>query len=394
MVVNKCNIASLVLHRLIAKYWGVKEKNIDPAILENYIEYLECPDVVADTCYASPNECSGGFVDFKCKFKILNISFQIIEHPDYDVIFYLANTDLLNANQPLSLIWQYNQNHFTAYDGVTGNQLRLKLNPGKTLSTLASKLFVSATSSDGCISTKQCYFVNGEMKCNPNYIPCIGASILTIQKQGNGYMLSWDNTEIVANTNTVSQIAYYREKIISGEFSTIGFIPSNPLDGATNLVISPDLPNANSIYEFKLEVTCAQNGPIMNENGLLEGIRFSCLAAPTITFGETAAQAMYDLSGGGNSITKIRFVLRKDSDNSIIKDETVTPVAGIFTSSITGLDTGTAYYYQTEYFSELNGVEVRSGSADQLNALCGDYDFITETPVCNPVTNIVIHVSP
>lgn len=394
MVVNKCNIASLVLHRLIAKYWGVKEKNIDPAILENYIEYLECPDVVADTCYASPNECSGGFVDFKCKFKILNISFQIIEHPDYDVIFYLANTDLLNANQPLSLIWQYNQNHFTAYDGVTGNQLRLKLNPGKTLSTLASKLFVSATSSDGCISTKQCYFVNGEMKCNPNYIPCIGASILTIQKQGNGYMLSWDNTEIVANTNTVSQIAYYREKIISGEFSTIGFIPSNPLDGATNLVISPDLPNANSIYEFKLEVTCAQNGPIMNENGLLEGIRFSCLAAPTITFGETTAQAMYDLSGGGNSITKIRFVLRKDSDNSIIKDETVTPVAGIFTSSITGLDTGTAYYYQTEYFSELNGVEVRSGSADQLNALCGDYDFITENPVCNPVTNIVIHVSP
>lgn len=196
------------------------------------------------------------------------------------------------------------------------------------------------------------------------------------------YRLNWFNNAVIINPNATAQRASYRPKTAGGPWITTGFDPSNNLPPYASTVKSPNLTD-NIIYEFRVEAICTEGGPTPNNNGDIEGFKFSCIV-PTLSQTDVTAQAV--LSVTGTDITKARFTLRKDSDNSIVYGPTIVNRVGNFiTASTSGLDELTDYYWQVELYATVSGSEIISSSANQLNALCGPYDFTTDETVDPPL---------
>lgn len=186
---------------------------------------------------------------------------------------------------------------------------------------------------------------------------------------------AWDNTEVNASSNSTGQIAYYRKK---GDIPWIsaGFTPANPMAKSVSAALSPAGLLNNNIYQFKVEATCTVNGPTINDNGVQEQIFFACIS-PTITPDDESVQAVLNVAS--TDITKARFVLKLSADDSIINTQTVNRVGTTVTATVTGLDSGTEYYFEVELYAVVDGEEVISSSSEHLNNPCGVYEFETDT---------------
>lgn len=201
------------------------------------------------------------------------------------------------------------------------------------------------------------------------------------------FQLNWDNTAILSSGNTTSQIAAYRKKLTGGAFIITGFTPPNNMAKAVNSALTDAIGDYNSIYEFKVDAICAVNGPIINSNGIREQIAFFCLVP---TFTTTDVKSTIVLNIASLNITKARFTLRKQSDNTIVYGPIiVNPVGSIITAESGVLLPTTIYIWQTELYSVINGVEVVSSAVGYLNAVCSN-EITTLATVACPAPNTLI----
>ncbi len=184
------------------------------------------------------------------------------------------------------------------------------------------------------------------------------------------FVLNWDNSLVLAEPNAINQRASYRIKTTGGAFITAGFSPANNL--ATS-AITTTLTGAaaNKIHEFKIEALCTAGGPTMNDNGIVEQIVFLCLSPTSLTQSSTTVTISLDMTA--TDVTKVRFRLRKQGDDSLV--QTITTICpgmiGTTSANFTALAPNTAYYITAEFYCTINGVEVISSSSDYLNAVCG-----------------------
>lgn len=190
------------------------------------------------------------------------------------------------------------------------------------------------------------------------------------------FRLNWDSTEVAANPNDQNQIASYRRKSTGGSWITAGFTPTNPLAENAVTALTPNSLLANVVYELRVEANCEENGPQANDNGIQEQIVFNCII-PDITNGDDTSTIVVDLTG--NDITKVRFVLRKSSDNSVAYGPvTANRLSNAAQAIAIGLTPSTNYYWQTIFYANINGVEVLSSNPEYLNTVCGPYLISTE----------------
>lgn len=183
------------------------------------------------------------------------------------------------------------------------------------------------------------------------------------------FTLNWDNSLVLAEPNAINQRASYRIKTVGGAFITTGFTPTN--DMSTAVISATHNGTENKIYEFKVEALCTAGGPTMNDNGIVEQIVFECVDPSSLTADDDSITISLNLTA--TDITKVRFKLRKQGDDSLVQTITTVCPGGIGSTSanFTALSPNTAYYITAEFYCTINGVEVISSSSDYLNAVCG-----------------------
>jgi hypothetical protein len=190
------------------------------------------------------------------------------------------------------------------------------------------------------------------------------------------FTLNWDNTDILSSSNNLSQIASYRQKSVGGSWISSGFSPTNPM---TKSIASAQTPviTSNIVYEFKVDCTCTQGGPVQNDNGIIENIGFACIV-PTIENTDTTSVVTINLAG--TDITKVTFTLRKSSDNTVKHGPiTVNRIGTIASTVASGLVASTGYYWQITLIASVNGLEINSGLPNYLNSVCGPYTLTTDS---------------
>lgn len=193
----------------------------------------------------------------------------------------------------------------------------------------------------------------------------------------------------VITGNVISQRVSKRIKSVGGAWTTTGFTTAN--DMATSVITNVATVNENILYEFKLENICTEGGPTGSVQGIREGIAFACLV-PSLSSTGTTVSANINLAG--TDITKVRYTLKKSSDNTVVGGPTIiTRVTNAAPITFTGLLASTAYYITTELYCTVNGVEVISSSAAYRNAVCGGnasgYQITTESAAPAFTVNII-----
>lgn len=202
------------------------------------------------------------------------------------------------------------------------------------------------------------------------------------------FNLTWDNTDVNASSNSLHQRASYRQKSVGGSFITTGFTPANDMAKTVNAATTPSTLLFNAVYEFKVENLCTVGGPTINDNGVREAIQFSCIN-PTTDQDHDSASISVNLTG--LDITKVKFTLKKASDNTIVASSLVVKSGTSVAYNATGLTPTTNYYWQIELYANVNSVEVISSQAAYLDQPCSPYPFTTEAnPTCAPITAALI----
>lgn len=191
------------------------------------------------------------------------------------------------------------------------------------------------------------------------------------------FLLQWDNADVIGSGNSLNQRASVRRKTPVGAWVTAGFSPANDLATSVISATTPVLLD-NVIYQFKIENICTAGGPTLNDNGIREAIQFGCIA-PVLVNTDSSSTATVDLTN--LDITRIRFILRRLSDNAIISSTNVTKVGNSAVSSVTGLAPSTDYYWTLELYSIIEGVEVISSDSEYIGNVCGNYGFTTSAPL-------------
>lgn len=202
------------------------------------------------------------------------------------------------------------------------------------------------------------------------------------------FTLNWNNSSLVGSSNSLTQRAVYRFKMIGGVFVSDNFTPPNDLDLLANTVDSPILPN-NVIIEFKIQTICTVSGPTDNDNGIQEVIEFAEII-PTIVHSYNDSSIGIDVTG--TDITQARFTLRRSSNNTIVGTSIVANViANSITANIGSLVYSTNYYWEVELYTTINYMVVISSSSNYVGSPYSPYPFTTDTPpLCDPVTAITV----
>lgn len=202
------------------------------------------------------------------------------------------------------------------------------------------------------------------------------------------FTLVWDNAAVLASANSISQRVSYRRKDVGGSWITTGFIPVNDMSKSINSALSPTLLD-NVIYEFRVQNICTTGGPTINGNGIQEQIVFACIT-PDVSHTDTASSI--SITTTALNITKARFTLRKQSDNTIVYGPVVASViSNTAQATATGLTASTTYYWQVELYTTVNNTEVISSNGAYIGAVCGPYNVTTSVPaVCVAPINLVV----
>lgn len=186
----------------------------------------------------------------------------------------------------------------------------------------------------------------------------------------------------VINGNVTAQRVSKRVKSVGGAFLTTGFTPAN--DMGTGVSSCTTTVTANVVYEAKLENICAIGGPTMSAEGIIEGIVFEC---PDLIISADGNSILVDTDLTGTDITKVRYTLRKSSDNSIVGGPiTIVRASNAAPHTFIGLADATNYYVDFFLLANVDGVEVDSSEDGYLNAPCGGNNvgsqITTENAAC------------
>lgn len=364
-VAVKCNITGLVLKETGRMFYGLKCQDNTLGIAENYLAYLNCPEVPIESC---ASDCDNPAIIFNCLFKLATLSAVV---QGQTVTLNVTSLNYVGGTAPFTYQWEFNVDDFTS--GATdANQLVLTLRAGKSFSTLVTSVTLTMTDANGCISSKQCWLSFGVLYCNPLYAPCVNPAALSVTPTMTN--MTWDNTLVNASTNSIAQRASYRQKSIGGVWLTTGFTPTNDLPKTANTVAPPAL-SSNVIYEFKVEAICNSNGPTINDNGIIEALKFACIV-PTMNVTDTTAEVILNVTG--LDITKARFYLRAGIDGALLATSPIiSRVGNSISHNVSGLITATGYFWQIELYATVNGEEIVSSSIEQFGSVCGNYSFTT-----------------
>jgi len=200
------------------------------------------------------------------------------------------------------------------------------------------------------------------------------------------FNLTWFNTAVIINPNTTGQRVSHRRKSLGGAFTTTGYTPANDLPKTASASQSPSLAN-NVVWEFKVECICEEDGPTINDNGLQEGLKFECIEPSTSNLEETTVTVSLNVTN--TDITGATFIIHQDSDDAIVfGPTTVARVGNAITLNVTGLDPETDYYIETILYAIVNGSQIASNDANQLNASCISNTFTTAADICEACTDI------
>lgn len=174
----KCNIAGLALERLNKLLWGISCKTSNNAIIENYIEYLACPEVILKPCFEG-EPCVNTVTIHNCNLNITGITFNITDEavdPDDlttgQSLFLLSIGDIFGATAPIDYLWTVNTDHFEVVGTLDTPYLVVKPKPGKSLETITSLIRVDITDAQGCKDFKECYYTPTGMQCGNTFVPC------------------------------------------------------------------------------------------------------------------------------------------------------------------------------------------------------------------------------
>lgn len=171
----KCNIASLAIKKLNKLHWGINISDVEDAILENYIEQLDCKDTDLIVCYEEP--CVNNPVIVNCNLAISLIQSSIFENT---VTFSIPTGGITNGIAPYSYKWTYEVDDFTQSGPININTSTLTVKPSKDINFIISNISVEITDANGCKATKSCWITPSGMQCAENYAPCLPNSLLTV----------------------------------------------------------------------------------------------------------------------------------------------------------------------------------------------------------------------
>ena len=164
----KCNITKFVLEDLNTFNYGFNCVDNSCAIIENYVEYLNCPSVIQEICH--PDNCENKPIFFECTFNIKKISSRVIENNTIE--FFIEDENLINGVSPYQYSWVYEEEDFELINNTTSNTLILQPKENKDLSVIVSRIQVSIICDNGCMSTKVCWLTPQGMECGNMYEPC------------------------------------------------------------------------------------------------------------------------------------------------------------------------------------------------------------------------------
>lgn len=172
----KCNITSLALKKLNQLYWGFKpDSDISSAVIENYIEYLDCKDVKIANCYEV--ECKNDPIVVTCQLAISSIQSTINQNV---VTFSIPSDGITNGTAPYTYKWVYETDDFDNSGPIDVSTSVLTVKPTKKVDYLVTNIQVTVTDAKGCTATKSCWLTPTGMQCTENYVACLTNSFLTV----------------------------------------------------------------------------------------------------------------------------------------------------------------------------------------------------------------------
>lgn len=197
----KCNIPASVLEQMSELAWGftcVNKAAVDEAIMENYIEFLQCPTVEIAICHPDCNT-GDGVTLFPCnEFVINKITLESYTGLMDDFVTYAfmvleANGDLTGVNAPFTCVWEFDTNVLdllSLSDCVLTTKYKTGVDPN-----IITTIKVTITDSAGCIAEKTCYFINGQIECDDDYIICPNTIDLTVLPSATpNLVFTWSRT--------------------------------------------------------------------------------------------------------------------------------------------------------------------------------------------------------
>lgn len=175
-MIAKCNITELALKKVGGIYYSLAcSKDNDSAIIENYVEYLNCPNVNLEVCNAIP--CFNPAIIFNCGFKINKLLLSITGNV---LTFSVDTTTYTGGTTPFSFEWNFDTSVFDISSPINQNVLVLTLKAGKVLADLVTPVSITMIDSNNCSNTKQCWFNQGSLTCNQNFVACVNPQDLEI----------------------------------------------------------------------------------------------------------------------------------------------------------------------------------------------------------------------
>lgn len=174
MGVNKCNITKFTNIELNKINFGSKYNLSSKEILENYIQFINCPTVNINICY--PDNCNNPTINFTCTIAISAIS-QTINNRT--ITFFLDTGSLTNYTNPLQYLWTYDSTVFDITGGLNQSTLVLTLKSGKIYNNLVSPVTLEVIDANDCSVTKSCFLVSEVMQC-ATYTPCDNPRSLSV----------------------------------------------------------------------------------------------------------------------------------------------------------------------------------------------------------------------
>lgn len=163
----KCNIIDLAQERVRLIKWRFSCRDNSRWIIENYVEYLNCPEVNLVPCGTVNCQEGGSTVSSACTLVINEIAGEVIV--DQGRIYFSVLIDgYVGGTLPFSYSWTYNTDDFELVAGATVNEpeLRLALKPGRDSSYLNTDINVTITDANGCEVTKGCFYTPSGMECD------------------------------------------------------------------------------------------------------------------------------------------------------------------------------------------------------------------------------------
>ena len=196
------------------------------------------------------------------------------------------------------------------------------------------------------------------------------------------FTLSWDNNPGLANPIAQVQRASVRRKVPLGNWSTVGFNPTNDMQKTVNTAQSPDL-LYNVVYQFIIETVCSTGASSINDNGIREAIQFQCVASE-IAISHEGMSAYLDFTD--TNIQAVEFTLKNESGDVIGGPEEKSVQLGGASFTFRGLEPSTHYILESVYIAMVNGTEIRSEA-------CTEDIYTTAVPECPAPRNLSVTVT-